>query len=71
MQDAAEALVEPDDFAAALNARPDARVRWDAFSPSSRRALLWRVISAKRSETRARRVAAIVDEAAHGRRANF
>jgi uncharacterized protein YdeI (YjbR/CyaY-like superfamily) len=33
--------------------------------------LIWWVMSAKRPETRQRRVTAIVDEAAQGRRANF
>jgi uncharacterized protein YdeI (YjbR/CyaY-like superfamily) len=70
MQDAAEALIEPDELAAALNANPDARRHWDAFPHSPRRALIWWVMSAKRPETRARRVNQIVDEAAHGRRAN-
>ena len=70
MHDDADALIEPDDLAAALHARPIARVHWDAFSPSARRSLLWWVTSAKRSETRARRVAAIVADAEEGRRAN-
>ena len=70
MQDAAEALIEPDELAAALDANPDARRQWDGFSPSPRKALIWWVMSAKRPETRARRVAQIVDEAAHGRKAN-
>ncbi len=71
MQDAAEALIEPDELAAALDARPDARRQWDAFPRSPRRALIWWVMSARRPETRTRRVAQIVDEAAQGRRANF
>jgi uncharacterized protein YdeI (YjbR/CyaY-like superfamily) len=71
MQDAAEALIEPDELASALEANPAARRQWDAFPPSPRRALIWWVMSAKRPETRARRVEQIVDEAAQGRRANF
>ena len=71
MQDAAEALIEPAELAAALDASPEARRQWDAFPKSPRRALIWWVMSAKRPETRARRVAQIVDEAAHGSRANF
>jgi len=70
MQDAAEALIEPDELAAALDATPVARDHWDQFPPSPRRALIWWVMSAKRPETRARRVATIVEEAAQGRRAN-
>ena len=71
MQDAAEALIEPPELAAALDARPEARRHWDAFPKSPRRALIWWVMSAKRPETKARRVAQIVDEAAQGRRAGF
>jgi uncharacterized protein YdeI (YjbR/CyaY-like superfamily) len=70
MQDAAEALIEPGELAAALNANAEARRQWEAFPRSPRRALIWWVMSAKRPETRARRVNQIVDEAAHGRRAN-
>ena len=71
MQDAAEALIEPAELRAALDANPEARRQWDAFPRSPRRALIWWVMSAKRPETLARRVAQIVDEAAQGRRANY
>ena len=71
MLDAAEALIEPDDLAHGLDAHPDARRHWDAFPASPRRALIWWVMSAKRPETRLRRIGSIVDEASHGRRANF
>ena len=71
MQDAAEALIEPDELAAALDANSEARRQWNAFPRSPRRALIWWVMSAKRPETRARRVAHIVQEAAEGRRANY
>jgi uncharacterized protein YdeI (YjbR/CyaY-like superfamily) len=70
MQDAADALIEPDELSAALDANPEARRQWGAFPRSPRRALIWWVMSAKRPATRARRVAQIVDEAAEGRRAN-
>ena len=69
---AAESLVVPPDLRAAFEAGPArAQASWDAFSPSSRRAILWWVHSAKRPETRARRIAQVVSEAARGRRANF
>lgn len=68
--DEVETLREPDDLAAALDAVPDARRSWDAFPKSARRAALEWLSSAKREETRARRVATIVSEAAVGRRAN-
>jgi uncharacterized protein YdeI (YjbR/CyaY-like superfamily) len=70
MQDAAEALIEPPELAAALDANSVARHQWDAFPRSPRRALIWWVMSAKRPETRQRRVTTIVEEASHGRRAN-
>lgn len=71
MADAAEALIEPPELAAALDADPEARRQWNAFPSSPRSALIWWVMSAKRVETRDRRVAQIVAEAAQGRRANF
>ena len=71
MQDAAEALIEPAELATALDANREARRQWDAFPKSPHRALIWWVMSAKRPETRDRRVKAIVDEAAQGRRANY
>jgi uncharacterized protein YdeI (YjbR/CyaY-like superfamily) len=68
----AESLELPRDLRAALDAGPPrARPNWEAFSPASRRAILWWVHSAKRPETRARRIAQVVSEAARGRRANF
>jgi uncharacterized protein YdeI (YjbR/CyaY-like superfamily) len=67
--DPVEDLVEPDELAAALDAEPDARRHWDGFPPSARKMMLWWVISAARPETRLRRITTIVDEAAHGRRA--
>ena len=71
MQDAAEALIEPAELQAALDANAEARRQWDAFPKSPRRALIWWVMSGKRPETRERRVATIVSEAAEGRRANY
>jgi uncharacterized protein YdeI (YjbR/CyaY-like superfamily) len=68
----AESLELPGDLLAAFDAGPrGARSKWDSFSPASRRAILWWVHSARRPETRARRVAQVVAEAARGRRANF
>lgn len=67
----AESLEEPVDLRAAFLTGPRvAKTNWDAFSPSSRRAILWRLYSAKRPETRARRIAQVVSEAARNRRAN-
>jgi uncharacterized protein YdeI (YjbR/CyaY-like superfamily) len=67
-----ESLEVPADLAAAFEAGPPgARPNWDVFSPSSRRAILWWVHTARRPETRAQRIAQVVSEAAKNRRANF
>ncbi len=68
--DEVETLREPDDLRAALDASPDARRHWDSFPRSPRRAILVWISSAKREETRARRIEQTVSEAAVGRRAN-
>jgi uncharacterized protein YdeI (YjbR/CyaY-like superfamily) len=67
--DAVEDLLEPDDLAEALDADPTARSVWDGFPPSARKQMLWWVVSAGRPGTRSSRIAKIVSEAAHGRRA--
>ncbi|TDN91211.1 YdeI/OmpD-associated family protein [Microbacterium sp. BK668] len=66
--DNAEALREPDDLAAALDADPIAREKWDAFPPSARKFGISAVDSARRPETRAARIARIVGDAAEGKR---
>ncbi|WP_426322485.1 YdeI/OmpD-associated family protein [Microbacterium sp. E-13] len=66
--DNAEALREPDDLAAALDADPAARSAWDAFPPSSRKLGITAVDTARRPETRAARIAKIVADAAGGKR---
>ena len=66
--DNAEALREPDDLAAALDAVPAARTRWDGFPPSSRKLGITSVDTARRAETRAARIAKIVADAAEGTR---
>jgi uncharacterized protein YdeI (YjbR/CyaY-like superfamily) len=68
--DDVETLAVPDDLRMALAARPAARAHWDAFPPSARRAILEWLNAAKREETRHSRLDTIVEEAAHGRRAN-
>ena len=62
--DSVEAGIEPPELASALDADPAARRHWDAFPKSARRAALEWVATAKRDETRARRVADIVRSAA-------
>jgi uncharacterized protein YdeI (YjbR/CyaY-like superfamily) len=66
--DSVEDLIEPDDFALALDANKDARRSWDGFPPSARKGMLWWVISAVKDDTRARRIAAIIASAAKGER---
>jgi uncharacterized protein YdeI (YjbR/CyaY-like superfamily) len=68
LMDSVEDLVEPDDLAAALDANAAGRAAWDAFPPSARKAMLWWLVTAVRPDTRARRIARIVDDAADGRR---
>jgi len=63
-----EDLIVPDDLAAALDARPGARERWDAFPPTARRAYLFWIVTAKREATRARRVAESADLVRQGKR---
>lgn len=68
--DAVERLEEPDDLRDALDAVPDARRHYDAFPPSSRRAILEWVTSAKRPATREARIAETVALAAEDLRAS-
>jgi uncharacterized protein YdeI (YjbR/CyaY-like superfamily) len=68
--DASHSLKVPRDLAAALRAYPNARPRFDTFPPSSRRAILEWIDSAKRPETRARRVGETARLAEDGIRAN-
>jgi uncharacterized protein YdeI (YjbR/CyaY-like superfamily) len=67
--DPVEDLVEPDDLARAFDASAAARDAWGRFPPSARKQMLWWVVSAGKPETRANRIAKIVSEAEHGRRA--
>jgi len=66
--DNAEALREPDDFVAALDADPVARAAWDAFPPSARKFGIGAIDAARRPETRAARIAKTVADAAAGKR---
>ena len=54
--DAVENLEEPDDLVQALTNYPEARPYWDAFPPGVRKQILYWISSAKRPDTRARRV---------------
>jgi len=66
--DDVDALVVPDDLAAALDADPEARRHFAAFPPSARKAALYWIKTAKRPETRDRRVAETVRLAHTGQR---
>ncbi len=56
----------PDDFAAALEAEPDARAMFEVLTRQNRYAVLYRIDAAKRAETRARRIAQFVEMLARG-----
>ncbi|HEX2619420.1 MAG TPA: YdeI/OmpD-associated family protein [Phototrophicaceae bacterium] len=68
--DAVEELTVPNDLAAALSENETARVNFEAFSPSSKKSILWWIESAKRPETRAKRIEETVRLAAENIRAN-
>ena len=68
--DAIEELTVPDDLAAALLENPTAKDYFDAFPPSSKKNILWWIESAKKPETRAKRVEETVRLAAENIRAN-
>lgn len=68
MLDGPEAGIEPDEFAAALDASPAARANWDAFPKSVKKFGLTHIAMAKRPETRSARIAKIVSDAAEGKR---
>ena len=63
-----EALVLPDDLAVALEG-VGATGQWRTFAPTAQRAYLLWIATAKRPETRARRVAETARRVANGQRA--
>ncbi len=65
--DQVEALVMPEDLAAALRAAPGAEAGFAGLAPSVRKPLLYWVLSARRAQTRAGRIGAVVEAAAAGR----
>jgi uncharacterized protein YdeI (YjbR/CyaY-like superfamily) len=66
--DAAEALVVPEDLAAALASRKGASANFSAFAPSARKGYLHWISQAVRPETRAERVARVAALAASNQR---
>jgi uncharacterized protein YdeI (YjbR/CyaY-like superfamily) len=59
--------LEPGD-AERVRAHPEAWAFWQAQPPSYRRAATWWLVSARRPETRERRLAALIEDCAAGRR---
>jgi len=68
--DAVEALEVPDDLAGALARNAKARKHFEAFPPSSKKIILTWIASARRDETRQRRIAETVRLAERNIRAN-
>jgi uncharacterized protein YdeI (YjbR/CyaY-like superfamily) len=68
--DHVESFTVPDDFKAALAKDTAAREAFEAFSPFVRKQFLYRLNSARRPETRARRIAELL-ESARARRNPF
>jgi uncharacterized protein YdeI (YjbR/CyaY-like superfamily) len=63
-------LIVPDDLAKALVSRPRAQKFFQRFPASSQRGILEWIHSAKRPETRARRIAETVEKASRNIKAN-
>ncbi len=68
--DDVERLEVPDDLAVAFAAHPPAAEEWEAFPRSARRGILEWIKTAKRAETRAKRIAETAALATKGERAN-
>jgi uncharacterized protein YdeI (YjbR/CyaY-like superfamily) len=68
LADVEEGIV-PDDVQAALDAVPVAAQSFAAFPPSARKQILFWIVTAKKPETRQRRIATTVAKAANGERA--
>jgi uncharacterized protein YdeI (YjbR/CyaY-like superfamily) len=64
--DGAKTSTVPDDLAAALDANPPAKAFFATVSASNRYAVLWRIQTAVKPQTRARRIAQLVDMLARG-----
>jgi uncharacterized protein YdeI (YjbR/CyaY-like superfamily) len=64
-----EALIVPDDLDAALDRDPAARANFDAFPPSAKKQILYWIKTAKKPETRLRRIDETVTKAAENVRA--
>ncbi len=61
----------PDDLSAALAGNSAAHATFDAFPPGCRREYLDWIVSAKRPETRARRIAQAIEQMAQGKKLHW
>jgi uncharacterized protein YdeI (YjbR/CyaY-like superfamily) len=66
--DAVDAMTIPDDFLRALKRKAGAKKGFDAYPPGLKKQCLYHLNDAKRPETRARRIAMLVETAAAGRK---
>lgn len=66
--DSVEALEEPPELSAALDAEPAARATWDAYPASVKKQVLASIALARREETKAARISGFVAKAARGER---
>lgn len=64
--DGARTMMAPDDFAAALEANPRAKAFWATLNKTNRYAMLWRIQTAKKPETRVARIEKFVAMLAAG-----
>ena len=62
--------IAPDDLLAELDRHPGARANYDAFPPSSKKIILEWIKTAKRPETRRKRIVETAEKAARNLRAN-
>lgn len=58
----------PDDFQAALDRHPEAKEFFDALDKTNRYAVLWRIQTAKKAETRAKRIDVLTAMLARGKK---
>jgi uncharacterized protein YdeI (YjbR/CyaY-like superfamily) len=66
--DSARTMTMPADFAEALEAEPRALAAWEALNGTNRYAMLYRIQSAKKPETRAGRIEKFVGMLREGKR---
>jgi uncharacterized protein YdeI (YjbR/CyaY-like superfamily) len=64
--DGARAAAVPEDLVAALEAAPRAKAFFSTIDAANRYAVLWRIQTAVKAETRARRIARLVEMLARG-----